>query len=215
MTMQEFITGFIGASPLEIIASVAGFICVFLIIRRSMWCWFFGFIQVSLFAYIFFGAKLYSDAGLHVVYMGLQFYGWWNWMQHTNSHNKQMPELLVHPSSSKDLALWSGVAITGTFILGYLMHTYTDASFAYADAFTTCTSLVAQWLLTRRHLFNWVFWIVVNVVAIFIYMQKGLYPTSVLYFTFLIMCFFGQYSWWQQYRRQQASGQNIEHEIVR
>ncbi len=77
-----------------------------------------------------------------------------------------MPELLIHPSSSKDLALWSGVAITGTFILGYLMHTYTDASFAYADAFKASTSLVAQWLLTRRHLFNGVFWIVANVVAI-------------------------------------------------
>jgi nicotinamide mononucleotide transporter len=119
--MQEFITGFIEESPLEIIASVVGFICVFQIIRRGMWCYFFGFIQVSLFVYIFVGAKLYSDSGLHLVCMGLPFYGRRSWMQHTNSHNKQMPELLIHHSSSKDLALWSGVAITGTFILGYLL----------------------------------------------------------------------------------------------
>jgi len=73
------------------------------------------------------------------------------------------------------------------------MDTYTDATFAYPDAFTTSASLVAQWLLSRRHLYNWIFWIVVDVVAIVIYFQKGLYPTSVLYFTLLIMCFVGQY----------------------
>jgi nicotinamide mononucleotide transporter len=209
MTVQEFITGFIGASPIEIVASVAGFLCVFLIIKRSIWCWFFGFIQVTLFAYIFFGAKLYSDAGLHVIYMGLQFYGWWNWIQHRDPQRKQTPALIIHPTSVKDLALWAGVAIMGTLVLGYLMQTYTDASFAYPDAFTTSASLVAQWLLTRRHLFNWLFWIVVDIVAIFIYLQKGLYPTSALYFAFLIMCFFGQYSWWKQYRLQQETTQQI------
>lgn len=215
MTIQDFIAGFIGASPIEIIASVAGFICVFLIIKRSIWCWFFGFIQVTLFAYIFFGAKLYSDAGLHVVYMVLQFYGWWNWIKHSHPQNKQPPQLVIHPTSSTDLVAWSGVAILGTLILGFIMDTYTDASFAYPDAFTTSASLVAQWLLTRRHLFNWLFWIVVDVVAIFIYLQKGLYPTSVLYFTLLIMCFFGQYSWWKQYRVQQNSVQHNAHGVVK
>jgi nicotinamide mononucleotide transporter len=201
MTLQEFIAGFMGASPVEIIASVSGFICVFLIIKRNIWCWFFGLIQVSLFSYVFFDAKLYSDAGLHVIYIGLQFYGWWNWMRHKQSANGA-PELIIQPTTKFDLGLWLAVSLLSAAALGFIMQTYTDASFAYADAFTTCTSLVAQWLLTRRHLFNWLFWIVVDIVAIFVYFQKGLYPTSALYFTFLIMCFFGQYSWWQQYQQQ-------------
>jgi nicotinamide mononucleotide transporter len=203
LDLQEFIDGFMGASFIEIIASISGFICIYLIIKRSIWSWFFGFIQVSLFSYVFFGAKLYSDAGLHVIYMGLQFYGWWNWRQHNVADSAGPPKLLIQPTSARDLFLWAGVALTTSGVLGYFMLTYTDASFARADAFTTCTSLVAQWLLTRRHLFNWLFWIAVDIVAIYIYYQKGLYPTSVLYFTLLIMCFVGQYSWWLEYKKQQ------------
>jgi len=64
-------------------------------------------------------------------------------------------------------------------------------------------------LLSRRHLLNWVFWMIVDVVAIFIYLQKGLYPTSALYFTLLIMCFFGQYSWWCQYQKQVKADKEV------
>ena len=204
MSVEEFIAGFMGASPIEIIASVSGFICIFLIIKRSIWCWFFGLIQVSLFSYIFFDAKLYSDAGLHVVYIFLQFYGWWNWRANHNEQSSE-PELIIEYTKATDFALWISISVLSAMMLGYVMNNYTDASFAYADAFTTCTSLVAQWLLTRRHLFNWLFWIVVDIVAIYVYFQKGLYPTSALYFTLLIMCFFGQYSWYKQYKKQSVS----------
>jgi len=202
MILEQFLTGFFGASPVEIVASVSGFLCVLLIIKRSIWCWFFGLIQVSLYSWLFFDNKLYSDAGLHVIYIFLQFYGWWNWVN--NSNSKQASKvLIIQRTSLKDIVVWLCVAVTAAGILGFVMNTYTDASFAYPDAFTTATSLVAQWLLTRRHLFNWLFWIVVDIVAIFIYFQKGLYPTSLLYFTFLIMCFVGQYSWWKEYKKQE------------
>lgn len=201
MTLESFIAGFLGASPLEITAALSGFMSVFLIIKRNIWCWFFGLIQVTLYSYIFYTTRLYSDAGLHVIYIGLQFYGWWNWMHH-KSADEQKPELIIQSTSLQDLIIWWTIAILSGMSLGFVMSTYTNASFAYADAFTTCTSLVAQWLLTRRHLLNWVFWMVVDIVAIYIYFQKGLYPTSALYLTFLIMCFIGQYSWWKQHQMQ-------------
>ncbi len=204
MTIDQFLAGFFGASAIEIFASVSGFICVYLLIKRNIWCWFFGFIQVSLFAWLFFHNKLYSDAGLHVIYIGLQFYGWWNWMQHKDC-GANGSDIVIHYTTKNEVLLWTTIALFSAGILGTLMHQLTDASFAYADAFTTCASLVAQWLLTRRHLLNWVFWIIVDIVAIFIYFQKGLYPTSVLYFTFLVMCFFGQYSWYKQYQTQQRA----------
>jgi nicotinamide mononucleotide transporter len=205
MTANEFIAGFLGASPIEIVASVSGFICIFLIIRRNIWCWFFGLIQVTLFSYVFFNAKLYSDAGLHVIYIGLQFYGWWQWRRNTNNANvngDSAGELIIQRTSTQDLAFWAALSLVTALLLGYIMHSNTDASYPYPDAFTTSTSLVAQWLLSRRHLLNWCFWIVVDIVAIYIYFQKGLYPTSALYFTLLIMCFFGQYSWLKQYKKQ-------------
>lgn len=200
MTIQEFINGFLGASTIEIIASLSGLLCIYLLIKRNIWCWFFGFIQVSLYTYIFSHAKLYSDTGLHIIYMFLQVYGWWNWR-----HNQSTQEQLIVENGSAMLILrWALIAIVAAGILGALMDKYTDASFAYPDAFTTATSLVAQWLLTRRYIFNWLFWIVVDIVAIYIYLQKGLYPTAVLYCTLLIMCIFGYKIWLQQYKAQTA-----------
>ncbi|MDT0593351.1 nicotinamide riboside transporter PnuC [Glaciecola petra] len=204
MTLEQFISGFLGASTIEIVAAVSGFICIFLIIKRNIWCWFFGLIQVSLYTYIFFNINLYSDAALNVVYIFLQFYGWWNWRANSQS-TEQQADLVVEHGTLIHTALWTGVALLTSVILGYVMANKTDASFAYLDAFTTCTSLVAQFLLTRRYLVNWTFWIVVDVVAIYVYYQKGLYPTSLLYFTFLVMCFFGQYSWWKQHKKQTST----------
>lgn len=201
MSFQEFITGFLGASTIEIIASVSGFACLYLLIKRNIWCWFFGFIQVSLYTSIFYHAKLYSDMGLHVVYVVLQLYGWWNWRKNNDANN----ELVVEQGTHTAFLLWWVVALVTAAALGLTMATYTDASFAYLDAFTTCTSLVAQFLLTRRFWYNWIFWIIVDIVAVYVYLQKGLYPTATLYVTFLIMCFFGLYQWLQQAKKQTIS----------
>lgn len=198
MSLQEFVAGFLGAGVTEIIASISGFICIYLLVKRNIWCWFFGFIQVTLFTYVFYDAKLYSDAGLHVIYIALQIYGWWNWRTKSDHNN----ELIVETGNVGHFALWWTVVAISTIALGFMMTKYTDASFAYADAFTTCASLVAQFLLTRRYWVNWVFWIIVDFVAIYIYTQKGLYPTAVLYFTFLVMSFAGLFAWLKQAKQQ-------------
>lgn len=198
MTINAFVAGFLGASPVEMIASLSGFICVFLLIRRNIWSWGFGLLQVTLYVWIFYQNKLYSDTVMHIFYVGFQFYGWWNWRHHKDGK----AELVIEATSLRDLGIWTAVSLISAMAIGFLMDRYTDASFAYGDAFTTSTSLVAQLLLTRRHLLNWTFWIAVDIVAIVIYFQKGLYPTSLLYITFLIMSCIGQYSWWHQYKRQ-------------
>ncbi|WP_438864861.1 nicotinamide riboside transporter PnuC [Neptunicella sp.] len=197
MSWQQWMVGFAGASLVEWLATVSGFICVFLLIKRNIWSFAFGFVQVSLYAWIFFGVKLYSDMLLHIFYMGFQLYGWWIWSRSTDEQGHISP----NPGKLSEYLLWIVVAMITTIGLGSVMAHGTDASFPYADAFTTCASLVAQWLLSHKKLFNWLFWIVVDVVAIVIYWQKGLYPTSVLYLCFLIMSAVGQWQWWLSYSR--------------
>lgn len=199
MTVEQFVAGFLGASIIEMVASISGFICVLLLIRRNIWNFAFGFVQVTLFVWVFYQAKLYSDTMLHIVYMGLQIYGWWNW---TNNKTQQT-EPLIERGSMANMGLWLAISAVGTSGLGYYMDNYTNASFAYGDAFTTSTSLLAMWLMTRRQIFNWVLWIVVDIVAIGIYFQKGLYPTSILYCTFLVMSCIGLYTWHKSYQAQQ------------
>lgn len=200
MTLEQFIAGFLGASPIEMIASLSGFICVVLLIRRNIWNFAFGFVQVTLFVWVFYHAKLYSDTALHVIYMGLQIYGWWNWKNHSDAQATP----IVERASTQQMALWLGISGVATLGIGYLMDNNTDASFAYADAFTSATSLLAMWLMTRRQIFNWVLWIIIDIVAIGVYFQKALYPTTILYCVFLVLSIIGWYTWNKSYKEQNA-----------
>ncbi|WJG08685.1 nicotinamide riboside transporter PnuC [Aliiglaciecola sp. LCG003] len=197
MNWSEWLAGFAGASPVEWLATVCGFICVYLLIKRNIWCFLFGLIQVSLYSWIFYGVKLYSDMLLHLVYVGFQIYGYLIWSRNLD----QGGQVIVDKGKAKHYAFFIVLALFSTGVLGWLMNTYTDASLAYFDAFTTCTSLVAQWLLSHKKLFNWSFWIVVDIVAIWIYWQKGLYPTSALYLCFLVMACIGQWQWYNSYQK--------------
>ncbi|MFT6330446.1 MAG: nicotinamide mononucleotide transporter [Bermanella sp.] len=196
VTLSDFINGFLGSNSVEISAAICGFICIFLLVKGNIWNFAFGFVQVTLYVWVFYQAKLYSDAGLHVVYMALQIYGWWHWSKNLATATTVTVLSMEH----KKLGLYALAALLSAAALGTLMHKYTDASFAYADAFTTCASLVAFVLMTRRYIVNWLFWIVVDVVAIAVYFQKGLYPTAILYGCFLIMAVIGLYAWQKQYR---------------
>lgn len=198
MNLTEWLQGFAGASPIEWVATICGFLCVYLVIKRSVWCFLFGFIQVSLYSWIFFNVKLYSDMMLHVFYMGFQIYGWLIWSKSSDPGG----HIQVNRGSFREYATWVLVAGIATVSLGTFMAANTDASFPYADAFTTCASLVAQWLLSHKKLLNWTLWIIIDIVAIAIYWQKGLYPTSALYFCFLIMSCIGQYQWFKNLQQQ-------------
>lgn len=178
-------------SPLEATAVVFGLACVWLTVRQNIWCWPTGLVQVILFIFIFYHAKLYSDLLLHVIYVFLQIYGWHHWLRGGPRHNA-MP---VSTLSRTARMAWPSVAVAGTLVLGFLMSTLTDAAVPYADAFTTVTSLVAQWLLARKQIESWLFWIAVDVVAIGVYWYKDLYLTSGLYVVFLGLATLGWFAW--------------------
>jgi nicotinamide mononucleotide transporter len=171
MDWINWLRGFAGASPQEWVATVSGFICVYLIIKRSIWCFAFGFVQVSIYAWIFYDVKLYSDMALHIFYIGFQVYGWMLWKNTQDSTG----HVIVNQGTTKEYVLWIIAIIVCTSLLGTIMNQYTDASFPYPDAFTTCASLAAQWLLSH----------------------KGLFPTSALYACFLVMAIIGQWQWYK------------------
>ena len=205
MNWLNWLQGFAGASPQEWVATVSGFICVYLVIKRNIWCFAFGFVQVSIYTWIFYDVKLYSDMALHVFYIGFQIYGWllWKKSQDTSGH------VIVSRGTTKEYTLWLVAIVASTLLLGSIMQNTTDASFPYPDAFTTCASLVAQWLLSHKKLMNWTLWIFVDIVAIAIYWQKGLFPTSALYACFLVMAIIGQWQWYKHLTLSSNKGQPI------
>lgn len=196
---MEWLTGFLGSNWIEISATLFGFTCVALTVRQNIWCWPAGLVQVVLYLFVFYQAKLYSDLILHVIYVGMQFYGWYFWL-HGGKDRMEAPVRRIFAAKA-----WIWFTIVGTLTWGYGMTTFTDASVPYWDAFTTVASLVATYLMAKKVLESWLWWIAVDVVAIGVYFYKGLYPTTVLYITFLVMATMGYFSW-----RKSLKGQNDE-----
>jgi nicotinamide mononucleotide transporter len=188
-------------SLLEITAVVFGFLCVWFTIRENIWCWPTGLIQVTLYIFIFFEAKLYSDVILHVVYIFMNIYGWYFWLH--GGQNRQ--EARVTRMSPIWLFYTAALTLAAMFGLGYFMASRTDASFPYGDAFTTAFSLSAQWLMSRKKIESWHFWIAVDCVAIYIYAVKGLHLTAGLYTAFLFMAMAGLLRWQKALASHEAS----------
>ena len=195
-----FLGGMFGTRAIELIAVTFGFINVFLIIRRSVWNYPFGIAMVTLYCWIFYEYKLYSDSLLQVYFFFIQLAGWWWWLRHRDPDGKVYVERLA-PAR---IPLIATGAIAATIALGWIMTTYTDASLPYWDATTTVLSVIAQFLLAKRILENWLVWIAVDILAIGIYIAKGLEPTAALYAIFLVLASIGLLTWAKAWRSGEA-----------
>jgi len=175
----------------EVLAVVTGIISVYLSTRENIWSWPTALVNVALYFVVFFETKLYADMGLQVVYFALSLYGWYEWLY----GGENRTELRVSRTSQ---ALGVRLAIIGiacAVVLGTLLARFTDAALPYIDSATTSTSLVAQWMMTRKILENWAVWVAVDVVYIAMFIFKQLYLTAGLYAVFLVLAVMGYVQW--------------------
>lgn len=172
-------------------AAVLGLINVALVVRRSLWNYPFALAMVSLYAWIFYDAKLYSDALLQIFFIVVNLYGWVNWARSKADTGKVRVEIL----SNRARLGWT--AACAVLILGWgaFMHRYTDTHFAWWDGAVAMLSVVAQYLQSRRYLESWVLWIAADLLAVPLYAVKGLMPTAGLYIVFLVLCVMGLSDW--------------------
>lgn len=198
--MNNFLAGMIGSSPIEWLAVMLGLANITLLIRRSIWNYPFGLVMVTLYAWIFFGAKLYSDAGLQAFFFIVQIYGWIHWARRRDDSGK----VIVRTLRFKQVAIYGAAAIVGVASLGTVMGHYTDAAAPYWDGSIAVLSVIAQILLARRYLENWLVWVVVDVLAIGLFWSRGLEPTAVLYGIFLILATLGFFEWRRSYAQLQG-----------
>ncbi len=178
-------------TELEIIATITGIAAVALQAKEKIIAWPFAIVSVSILAYTFYFQKLYSDFGLHVIYIILNIYGWILWTQKKEKNSVTLTRVL----SKTGLTYSALITVVGCFILGYLMSSYTDADLPFLDAFTTSGSLVAQYLLAKKYLQNWWLWIIVDLVAIPMYIYKELYVVAFLFVVFLVLSIWGYINW--------------------
>jgi len=176
---------------LEIIAVALGLANVGLLVRRSIWNYPFGMAMVALYFVIFREARLYGEAALQVFFFVVQAWGWWLWARAGGLAESITVAWMGWRARLIALAL---VALSSLGI-GWGMATYTLAALPYADAAIAGASVVAQVLLGLRRVENWLLWIAVDVLAIGVYVERGLYLTAALYLAFLGLASAGLVAW--------------------
>ena len=184
----------------EWIAAALGLATVGLVVTRSMWNYPFAIAMVSLYFFVFWEAKLYSDALLQIFFLAINLYGWANWLR--SKH--QAGEVLVGVMTNGERTLWLGVTGLASVAWGWVMMTYTDAAAPVWDALIAGGSVAAQILQARRRVECWILWIAVDVIAIPLYWTRDLHATSALYVVFLLMSVAGLVGWWKAYHRREA-----------
>ena len=185
---------------IEVLAFVTGAWCVWLAARNNVWNWPIGVLNSAFFVVLFWNARLFFDMGINVFYVVSGLWGWWTWACGGQQWTER-PISRLSRREARALAL-AGILLTlGMWERGIAI----DDAAPFLDALTTALSLLAQWLLMRRQLENWLLWIAADLVYVPLYLSKDLPLTAVLYALFLLMCLRGL-GGWRAISRQQASG---------
>jgi nicotinamide mononucleotide transporter len=177
-------------SPLELAATIFSIAGVWLVLKKSIWNFPVGIISVMLQAVVYFRSLLYSDFLLQVIYVFLLLYGWVQWGK------KEKEVIFLAHSTSLKLWIWLLViCIVSTFIIGTSFKTYTNASLPYLDSMLMSASLIAQWMIAKKKIENWIIWIVVDALYVGEYIYKEIYLFSGLYFIFILLAIAGYREW--------------------
>jgi len=178
-------------TPLEAAAVILAIGYLLLAIRENIWCWACAAASTATYVYLCLHARLYMEAMLNLYYFVMAVYGWHVWLAgHTSEHELAV---VAWPVSVHAAALGAiGVAAAAS---GYVLATHTDAAFPYLDSLTALASIWATFLVARKVLENWWYWLVIDTVSVYMYFRRGLPLTSLLFTLYLVMIPFGLVAW--------------------
>jgi nicotinamide mononucleotide transporter len=186
-------------TPLEIIAAIVTLANVWLAVKENIWTWPAGIVSVTLYGFVNYQARLYSNAGLQLVYLVLSIHGWYEWLY----GGEKKSQLRVRRASPR---AWLGctiAAIAGTVILLRVLPAM--SAHPFWDASTTAVSLVAQWMLNEKLLENWLLWLIVDLVYVPLYFSQHLQVTAILYAIFCVLAVRGLIDWRRSMRAAEAA----------
>lgn len=189
--LSSLLTALQNTSFTEWIIFITALIYVVLAAVENKWCWLFGILSSLFSIYLCFAGKLFLESGLQVFYVLIGIYGWYEW-QYGSVEKKELK--IISISSSKSLLL---IFISSIIWIpfGYIAHVYSTQALPYLDAFITAFSIVATWMTAKKHLQNWLFWIVIDAAAIVLYAKREFYLIAFLYFIYTLIAIGGYYSW--------------------
>jgi nicotinamide mononucleotide transporter len=188
--LQHLLSGIGATEFLEYLAVLCAVLYVLLISFRNQWGWLFATINAIIYCIICYFSKLYLETGLQLFYVVMAIYGWYEWSDEDDDLEEKVRRwpLKIHL-----YILSFGVPLAA--LTGLLFFLFTDQANPYLDAFTTLFSLIATFMVTKKILENWLYWIVIDLVAMQLYNSRGLELTAALYFFYAVVSVFGYFNW--------------------
>jgi len=192
------IDALLAMSGWEVFAAVLGIGYIVLAARESQWCWPLAFISTLIYTILFWEGQLPMQAILNIYYMAMAIYGYMLWRQHG---------LLEDNLPISSWAIWDQlqlilVGALLTYAVGFYLTQSAISQSPYLDAGVTVFSVLNTWLMAKKVLQNWLYWIIINSAAIVLYAQNGYYATIVMFSIYLVLAVVGFVSWQKLYRQQ-------------
>lgn len=184
----------------EAMAVLLGIAYLLLAVRESLWCWYAAFASTALFLYVFWDVSLLMESALQVYYLIMAVYGWRQWSKATDG--EQTLKISSWTWRRHCLAIVSVVLLS--LASGFLLNRFTDAALPFLDSITTWGSIITTWMVAKKVLENWLYWLVIDAISIFLYLDRGLYLTTLLFVIYLVIVILGYRKWLTQYRQTSA-----------
>lgn len=188
---------FLQNSLLELAAVVFAIFYLLLAVQENILCWAAAIVSTLIFLFIFWDVKLYMESGLQIYYIGMAVYGWYQWRAAADGLSTLR---VTRWSLQQHLLALSGIALL-TLVSGYFLNTGTDAALPFLDSFTTWASVITTFMVARKILENWLYWLVIDSVSIYLYVDRELYFTALLFAVYIVIIFFGWFSWLKSYQQ--------------
>lgn len=182
----------------EALAVTLGVAYLLLAVRESLWCWYAAFFSTAIYLWLFWQVQLPMESALQLYYLVMAVYGWYQWRQGGGAESA----LTISSWSGQRHVLAIGAVLLASAISGTLLARYTDAALPYLDSFTTWGSILTTWMVARKVLENWVYWLVIDSASIWLYLERGLLMTAGLFAVYLVIVCFGWRQWLLHYRAQ-------------
>lgn len=191
---MEILSAWLSENYIELIGFVAAVLYLWFSVRQHIFLWPFGIITSLVYTFLFYQEKIYGYAGLNAYYVVISIYGWLQWNRLSKQARDEGKESDVPTHSSSNLIIML-IGLTLWIIMYWLLKHYTDSPIPVGDSFTTAFSIVATWMLAKKYIEHWLFWIVIDLTAFGLYVFQDLYLTSMLYLIYTIMAIVGYREW--------------------
>lgn len=191
--MNETLQYYIMAPTTELIAVFSSLAYVILAAHKNIWCWPAAIISTVLYTFLFYEVYLWMDSVLQLYYLAMAVYGWYCWRGNFVSSQTVALPLKKYKGITHIKAIVCLTVISA--VIGFFMAQYTPTDFPYLDSATTVFAVFTTYLVTQKVVENWIYWVVIDALSIFLYIEKGLIPTASLFACFTLIAIYGYFSW--------------------